>query len=56
MQYEDKKALSDARLSNATECLEAAKSLLCDDKYKSVANRSYYTVFHAFKGRGCGTD
>ena len=49
MRFEDKKALSDARLNNATECLEAAKSLLYDDKYKSAANRSYYTIFHAMR-------
>lgn len=49
MQYEDKKALSTARLNNATECLDAAKSLLDDEKYKSAANRSYYAIFHAMR-------
>lgn len=34
MQYEDKKALSTARLNNATECLDAAKSLLDDENTK----------------------
>lgn len=49
MQYEDKKALSTARLNNATECLDAAKILLDDEKYKSAANRSYYAIFHAMR-------
>lgn len=41
MQYEEKKALSAARLDHAMECLEAAKLLLDKENYKSAANRSY---------------
>ena len=49
MQYEDKKALSQARMEHAAECLSAAESLLASGSYKSAANRSYYTVFHAMR-------
>ena len=49
MQYEDKKALSQARMEHAAECLSAAESLLASGSYKSAANRSYYAVFHAMR-------
>ncbi len=49
MQYEDKKALSQARMEHAAECLSAADSLLASGSYKSAANRSYYAVFHAMR-------
>lgn len=49
MQIEEKKVLSSARLEHAEECLAAAKSLLASENYKSAANRSYYTVFHAMR-------
>ncbi len=49
MQYDEKKSLSQARFEHATECLNAAKILLSVDNYKSAANRSYYTVFHAMR-------
>ena len=43
------KALSQARLEHAVECLSAAKNLLETKNYKSAANRSYYAVFHAMR-------
>lgn len=49
MQYDEKKALSQARMEHAQECLEAAESLLDSGIYKSAANRSYYAVFHAMR-------
>lgn len=49
MQYKEQKALSDARYSHAVECLEAAKSLIESEGYKSAANRSYYAIFHAMR-------
>ncbi len=49
MQYDEKKALSRARFEHAKECLDAAKTLLTADNYKSAANRSYYAVFHAMR-------
>lgn len=49
MQYDEKKALSQARFEHAIECLNAAKTLLSADNYKSAANRSYYAVFHAMR-------
>lgn len=49
MQDNEKKALSDARFAHATECLDAAKSLLANESYKNAANRSYYAVFHAMR-------
>ena len=49
MQHPERKALSDARYLNATECLAAAKMLLEVESYKSAANRSYYAIFHAMR-------
>jgi len=49
MQYDEKKALSQARFEHSLECFNAAKSLLSTDNYKSAANRSYYAVFHAMR-------
>ena len=49
MQVKEKKALSNARFEHATECLDAAKSLLISSNYKSAANRSYYAIFHAMR-------
>ena len=45
MQGHERKALSQARLEHAIECLSAARNLL----EKSAANRSYYAVFHAMR-------
>ena len=45
MQEHERKALSQARLEHAIECLSAARNLL----EKSAANRSYYAVFHAMR-------
>lgn len=49
MQVEEMKSLSNARFEHATECLDAAKSLLASSNYKSAANRSYYAIFHAMR-------
>lgn len=49
MQYDEKQALSRARLEHAAECLSAAESLLASGSYKSAANRSYYAAFHAMR-------
>lgn len=47
MQEHERKALSQARLEHAVECLSAAKNLLETENYKSAANRSHYAIFHA---------
>ena len=49
MQEHERKALSQARLEHAVECLSAARNLLETENYKSAANRSYYAVFHAMR-------
>ncbi len=49
MQFEQNKALSKARLSNAKECLSDAKLLADNGSYKALANRSYYAIFHAMR-------
>lgn len=49
MQEHERKALSQARLEHAIECLSAARNLLETENYKSAANRSYYAVFHAMR-------
>ena len=49
MQFEEQKALSIVRYDHAVECLNAAKSLLESESYKSAANRSYYAIFHAMR-------
>ncbi len=49
MQFDEKVALSKARLSNAKECLADAKLLADNGSYKSLANRSYYAIFHAMR-------
>ena len=49
MQAHERKALSQARLEHAVECLSAARNLLETGNYKSAANRSYYAVFHAMR-------
>ncbi|MCL2014802.1 MAG: HEPN domain-containing protein [Defluviitaleaceae bacterium] len=45
----DKKALSQARLEQARDCLIAAQMLLNSNLYKDSANRSYYAIFHAMR-------
>ena len=45
----ERKALSQARLEHAIECLSAARNLLETENYKSAANRSYYAVFHEMR-------
>ncbi len=49
MQFDEKIALSQARLIKANECLSDAKLLLDNGSYKSLANRSYYAIFHAMR-------
>lgn len=49
MQVHERKALLQARLEHAVECLSAARSLLETENYKSAANRSYYAVFYAMR-------
>ena len=49
MRYEERKALSNARLEHAEESLSAAENLLQSGNYKSAAHRSYYAVFHAMR-------
>lgn len=49
MQEHERKALSQARLEHAIECLSAARNLLETENYKNAANRSYYAVFHAMR-------
>ena len=49
MQEHERKALLQARLEHAIECLSAARNLLETENYKSAANRSYYAVFHAMR-------
>lgn len=46
---EEKRALSGVRVEHAEECLSAAKVAVESGSYKSAANRSYYTVFHAMR-------
>ena len=43
------KALSEARLAHAEECLDTAKKVIAIGDYKCAANRSYYAVFHAMR-------
>ena len=49
MQEHERKALSQARLEHAVECLSAARNFLETGNYESAANRSYYAVFHAMR-------
>lgn len=46
---EEKRALSQARMEHAEECLLAAKQLAELENYRTVANRSYYAIFHAMR-------
>ena len=43
------KDLSNYRLETAEECLNAAKLLIIDEKYRDATNRSYYCVFHCMR-------
>ncbi len=49
MLYEDKIALSQVRLDTAKSCLRDAEILIDTESFKSSANRSYYTIFHAMR-------
>ncbi len=49
MLSEEKIILSKLRLEKAKECLADASLLADNGSYKSLANRSYYAVFHAIR-------
>lgn len=49
MQESDAKSLSIVRYKHALEDLEAAELLVEKEQYKSAANRSYYSIFHAIR-------
>ena len=49
MQAHERKALSQARLEHAVECLSAARNLLETGNYKSAANRSASGHFPALR-------
>ena len=49
MSAEDVKALSEARLQHANECLHAARKLSDSGDLRSAANRAYYAIFHAMR-------
>ena len=51
MQAHERKALSQARLEHAVECLSAARNLLETGNYKSAANRSIKQFSERFKFR-----
>jgi len=46
---EERMILSKLRLEKAKECLADAALLAENGSYKSLANRSYYAVFHAIR-------
>jgi uncharacterized protein (UPF0332 family) len=41
--------ISKFRLHQAGECLQTARNILADGDFKSAANRSYYSIFHAMR-------
>jgi uncharacterized protein (UPF0332 family) len=45
----DPKDLAVFRLHQANECLQSAQTLLVAGDFKSAANRSYYSIFHAMR-------
>lgn len=49
MLSDEKITLSKLRLEKAKECLSDAALLAEHSSYKSLANRSYYAVFHAIR-------
>ena len=46
---EDKKNLSNIRITKAYEFLEDAKANHRDERYKTSINRSYYAILHAVR-------
>jgi len=46
---ETKSALANVRLIQARECLQDAEMMLAAESFKSVANRSYYCIFHSMR-------
>lgn len=49
MLSEERITLSKLRFEKARECLSDAALLAENESYKSLANRSYYAVFHAIR-------
>ena len=49
MDLTNKKFLSKARIKQAKDFLKDAKILIVTGGYKTVANRSYYAIFHAMR-------
>ncbi len=49
MSVDEHKVLSQARYAHAEECLQAARSLLATENFKSAVNRAYYAIFHAMR-------
>ena len=49
MEIDDIISLSKVRLERAKEFLDDAHDALEKEKYRTVANRSYYAVFHAMR-------
>ena len=49
MLSENKKTLVALRLEKANECLRDAELMINSQSYKSAANRSYFSVFHAMR-------
>lgn len=46
---DNRKALSEYRLSEADRCLKAADLSFDSGDYKTAANRSYYAMFHCVR-------
>ena len=49
MDLTNKKEISKVRIKQAKEFLNDAKTVIVTGGYKTVANRSYYAIFHAMR-------
>ena len=49
MPEDNRKALSKYRLKKAYECIKSADALMEIEDFTTVANRSYYAMFHAMR-------
>ena len=49
MPEDNRKALSKYRLKKAYECIKSAEALMEIEDFTTVANRSYYAMFHAMR-------
>ena len=49
MPEDNRKALSKYRLEKAYECIKSAEALVEIEDFTTVANRSYYAMFHAMR-------